>query len=212
MHKLKSMHRFKIQFLIILSLFVFIGCTNKKNEQVENAKIPTDSELTNIICELIKLNSWETGKGYCIDPNFSNYIRDYEFEDNCDELNPPCPGPPNLIYLNYIKMQIETFANSSFSENDSLYFIAQIDSSSNRKITKELIKDIEFISTEEFLSEECDCHTLYTFSMPLFTLNKKIVIIQFNVMYKTSGYGNIIILKKENDKYSIVCTFPKWET
>jgi hypothetical protein len=185
---------------IILPLTLFTHCTDKKTQCVPR-EIPNDSLIDEVLTSVIMLDSiFDSHLG--TKELFFPYI--YTMPKWTDTLVPP---PPPFPIPGKYKLQYGYSYDKAFSyfnslndkeqrEKDSLFIKCQSDTTINHFVSEKI--------SSLFLNQKND---YYWFSLPIFSCDKKNVIISYSEEYY---FGYITVLKKENKNWVRVYHSNTW--
>ncbi len=111
---------------------------------------------------------------------------------------------PNKLSVSYLTFLIESLMKIKLTENDTLYFRAQIDS--NIKIAKAIPQIDSFSRIDSSEAKKYKSRDLRNgvcfFSVPIFNLKKDIVFIRFFYRHKFGGGGDWMLLQKKNKSWT----------
>ena len=194
---------------IISILLLLVSCSQQAPDKKVKNSLPDNIELSDIVKNIIEIDSLDCSDGNYFFENFQNYIRKYDFPRQHDTLEPPCPPPVNYRTIESISLYTESTLGLKLNEEDSIFLTLQIDSSDFKTIDSLHLPKIKLINKEQLRDESIDYHSLYMFYTPLFTMDKNYVIVEYDIIENTrmdfhNNYGLIVILKKENGKWTKV--------
>ncbi|GGP01265.1 hypothetical protein GCM10010992_01110 [Cloacibacterium rupense] len=130
-------------------------------------------------------------------------------------------------YLNKIEenfYSIEENPNDFFTNNDIEFINKQIGDNLNFNFQQKLINQLKILSVEEYkklgtgkefwknYDTKYGKKSFVEMMVPLFSLDKKTVIIEYsNITGSRGGFGEIVILKKENNTWKYLKNLSAWK-
>ncbi len=194
-------------YTLLLCLFAF-ACNQVQQE--EKYKLPSESEINEVIQAIIVQDSLFYGEQSNIPLSIDLYKLDIYFPDTALFGQDPPPVPWKNNFYELIGIHGE---NAPFTVLDSSYLHFQNRKLQELELKKANHKDIKLITYQKQkqklkTSEES---AFYYFSIPLFDNDQSRAYVELMfICWKLCGYGNGYVLEKRKGNWVIVQKEVKW--
>jgi hypothetical protein len=190
---------------------VGFSCKSKKG-------LPDVDMITDIVNETVKQDSLITSVPINIQlSDYYLYLDQSFIRSNRDTIEPP-PPPPFMnnkgeypFEFRDYKSELKYVLYYSTSIEDSLYIVDQVTLNkkvildSNRIDKRYTIKNFTRRNYRDKWKDK-----IYFFKIPLLNSDKSIAIIEYDYLCASCGHGREVILKKINNKWTLVQSITTW--
>jgi len=190
-----------IKKILFIYLLLLLACKNEKPKEAYS--VPNKNDVNQIIRTIIREDSL----------NKKKISLSAELRKITVSLKGPTPSRRGFDTMNVKRLLGRGHDGQYFfSKRDSSYFLFQNRAIKSLKLDSPFLKIMTLMSNAQIQKNEKSDPLFrhYDLSLPIFSLDRKKAVVEFNYYCKFCGFGMLIYLEKINGKWEIIKQEETW--